>query len=887
MGPYKHHHHHQFYGGKRHKSTGVADYFAVLGMDIDDDSFLFRESPSPTPPTPTPTPPTLAVPPKSSSQISPSTDNSSSSINDNKGEDVDQNNHVDGTGTDNAAAADDGPDIRITTTSSLENNDTTKTPRNSRNLTKKLVLPQDRIPTADKNNDGDSGGNKQIVDSAAATVVEESAAENDTGSGDDDEKKDRNLHVERFDREIVELALFLSFSTTDTIASTTSNNADGGGKAGGRFECGCWEYTNEEDGSCAIPIVIPPGRRTRRRQIMKDATQSGVKLAYRRRRCSRTKCGCCRTEKEEGNEQSKQPQHYYYTPGVADIAIHYVKLRPSTVNFPNFTSPSVDCYPEQSQTQRHDNNGNNYDGYKDATERAFSKLFASRGSGITAAGGTYEDGSSDAGSSRAGGVTARHLSSLARQGAGLLVNVVKKTAAQRVPPLHPSPLQSATGGGNVTIGANTMNNHNHDHDVDFDGEFIHNSLPASLSYDGTKRREHFFPDDNDMPQCRGIDEDGIPDDMLVQKMLLRTQLPLPAGYDEWIIPDFCETLHLPSAELVQRRRFRRQQQRSIGQRQRRLPPPILVDRTLSIQSEQMNNVTSPSSVGMEAMYLSPTNAPSPSPMNGNIRIHDETTTMMMKDKRDGLQDQQQLVPDTAFLPILVTSKSVPFPPPNVDDDEINYNDDNDDDDDSYIFIPILAIRRQRIRDEERFHEDPSIVDIQVTHLNAEGVPPTMSDEDENDDDFGRASSAASPKLTSTMIRMQNNIASDIMNKSQWTLSSSCSAADTSPDQHRHRLQPIIMVRRNAPDGFLDIPFAAAKVLDRFPQKNYRGMPFPEEEMPLFCYPGGSYLVRDKLRNCRLPRSFGFVVKNERGDSIYGEIFWDFVQLQTLLKVACG
>ena len=99
MGPYKHH---QFYGGKRHKSTRVADYFAVLGMDVDDDSFLFRESPSPTPPTP----PTLAVPPKSSSQISPPTDNSSSSINDNKGEDVDQNNHVDGTGTDNAAAAD-------------------------------------------------------------------------------------------------------------------------------------------------------------------------------------------------------------------------------------------------------------------------------------------------------------------------------------------------------------------------------------------------------------------------------------------------------------------------------------------------------------------------------------------------------------------------------------------------------------------------------------------------------------------------------------------------------------------------------------------------------------------------------------------------------------
>ena len=41
---------------------------------------------------------------------------------------------------------------------------------------------------------------------------------------------------------------------------------------------------------------------------------------------------------------------------------------------------------------------------------------------------------------------------------------------------------------------------------------------------------------------------------------------------------------------------------------------------------------------------------------------------------------------------------------------------------------------------------------------------------------------------------------------------------------------------------------------------------------MFCYARGSCLVRDKLRNWGVPKSYGFVVKNERGDSIYGESF---------------
>ena len=49
------------------------------------------------------------------------------------------------------------------------------------------------------------------------------------------------------------------------------------------------------------------------------------------------------------------------------------------------------------------------------------------------------------------------------------------------------------------------------------------------------------------------------------------------------------------------------------------------------------------------------------------------------------------------------------------------------------------------------------------------------------------------------------------------------------------------------------------------------MPFPEEELPMFCYAGGSLLVREKMGNAGLPKSYGFVVKNERGDSIYGTL----------------
>ncbi|KAL3898606.1 MAG: hypothetical protein SGARI_006634 [Bacillariaceae sp.] len=57
-------------------------------------------------------------------------------------------------------------------------------------------------------------------------------------------------------------------------------------------------------------------------------------------------------------------------------------------------------------------------------------------------------------------------------------------------------------------------------------------------------------------------------------------------------------------------------------------------------------------------------------------------------------------------------------------------------------------------------------------------------------------------------------------------------------------------------------------MDRFPYKNYKGLPLPEEELPMFCYPTGCRLYRAKYSDAPLPQYYGFVVKNERGDSIY-------------------
>jgi hypothetical protein len=176
--------------------------------------------------------------------------------------------------------------------------------------------------------------------------------------------------------------------------------------------------------------------------------------------------------------------------------------------------------------------------------------------------------------------------------------------------------------------------------------------------------------------------------------------------------------------------------------------------------------------------------------------------------------------------------------------------------DDYVYIPILAVRRQRTGDEERYHEDPGVIDMSVTFCDTGGNA-VLPDGFDADDDFSND---------------QDEGSFNLLNKSKWSI---CLQTVNSEGARRTTSGPLgtpqVLVKRNMPIGFADAAFAT-KVLDRFPVKNYKGLPLPEEELPMFCYPTGCRLYRARFSDAPLPQYYGFVVKNERGDSIHGEFF---------------
>jgi hypothetical protein len=114
---------------------------------------------------------------------------------------------------------------------------------------------------------------------------------------------------------------------------------------------------------------------------------------------------------------------------------------------------------------------------------------------------------------------------------------------------------------------------------------------------------------------------------------------------------------------------------------------------------------------------------------------------------------------------------------------------------------------------------------------------------------------------------------NLLNKSKWSnYSLAVNSEGAGRNLSRSLGTPQVLVKRNMPIGFADAAFAT-KVLDRFPVKNYKGLPLPEEELPMFCYPTGCRLYRARFSDAPLPQYYGFVVKNERGDSIHGEFFF--------------
>ena len=176
---------------------------------------------------------------------------------------------------------------------------------------------------------------------------------------------------------------------------------------------------------------------------------------------------------------------------------------------------------------------------------------------------------------------------------------------------------------------------------------------------------------------------------------------------------------------------------------------------------------------------------------------------------------------------------------------------------NFVYIPILAVRRQRMGDEERYNEDAGLVDLTISFADNQGEPvlpdDTHVDDDEDEEDEGTFR---------------------LLGKTTW--SRSASSSNNSSNNHNMPITktaqqqfglPLLLIRRNVPFGFADAAFAT-RVLGRFPFRNYKGLPLPEEELPMFCYPTGCRLHRARFSDAPLAQYYGFVVKNERGDSIY-------------------
>jgi hypothetical protein len=272
-------------------------------------------------------------------------------------------------------------------------------------------------------------------------------------------------------------------------------------------------------------------------------------------------------------------------------------------------------------------------------------------------------------------------------------------------------------------------------------------------------------------------------------------------------------------------------------------------------------------VPQDYQYLKFTTA---TPEPPSPEVHDTQTTIILnpsKDGRDGGSETSSNMGVEAYMTSASIAHSTPkrnepssrhatnngLDDPNVYLPKLLAEHDVPDDvqsDAEYIYIPILALRRQRTGDEERYHEDPGVVDVSVTFCDSGGNP-VMPDETDDDEDEGGFS---------------------FIDKSKWTRASFSKTINKDSARPRPAPplgSPMILVKRNVPIGFADAAFATS-VLDRFPLKNYKDLPLPEEELPMFCYPTGCRLFRVRYSDAPLPQYYGFVVKNERGDSIHGE-----------------
>lgn len=319
------------------------------------------------------------------------------------------------------------------------------------------------------------------------------------------------------------------------------------------------------------------------------------------------------------------------------------------------------------------------------------------------------------------------------------------------------------------------------------------------------------------------------EDSLGKRVLLGDFLELPEAYDEWSIPQAYQWIRDPMT------------MNSVVNVSRQ-------DRKSCFSMEVISDNCSPSC---------------------NTKLDDSSSS------RDFSGDDDYRYSTELLLPRLVAVAGMPIGSTKTRNDAIICETD-------FIVIPILALRRQRYGEEERFHEDPAIVDVTVGFVDADGntVIPTDSlsryweNNDEDEDDYVDQDHEDDDTGTFRML-----------GKTSWTTSPCLVSTNRSGlSKYKNPIVglPIVLVRRNMPSGFADVPFPT-RVQGRFPFQNYQGLPLPEEELPMFCYPTGCRLVRTAFSDTPVPQYYGFVVKNERGDSIFVSCV-SFMEPLTLDKV---
>ena len=363
------------------------------------------------------------------------------------------------------------------------------------------------------------------------------------------------------------------------------------------------------------------------------------------------------------------------------------------------------------------------------------------------------------------------------------------------------------------------------------------------------------------------------------RVQLEQLIDLPLGFTEWVIPDMYQTLRLPVPPSPHRRKslespFKSpRSNKSSPYKSPRSPGNKISSGDKRMQKtflfHHKDDLPNPADagIGVEAFvdgntFLHPTRKhKSPksakkrnpwSPTDSPPRGFNPTSSYLFEENRE---KENEVTFDREVLMPMV-----------IDSHDFNELKGLDLKDVPYEYIPLVAVRRQRVGVEERFREDPSMVDLAVSFVGA-GKKPVMPNDEE--DDFELTEEDEDPISSTSEWKACNTQEILLMEEEEEDEDHPISDESRIEEDMTNFGMPSMICKRNLPMGFLDTPFATS-VLDRFPKKDYKGVPLPEEELPMFCYPTGCKLYRARYQDAPLPENYGFSVKNERGDSIHGK-----------------